>query len=123
MKRVSMVTRDELVAGWRSVMGGSSRLECRRILDEFAATTGYHRKHAVRLLRGGVREKLAQALPGARATTHRVRSALMVLWEAGDRICVLPAATQATGLPPRLTDLLLTLRMSLHLTVSIACEG
>jgi hypothetical protein len=42
-----MAVRDELVVAIR----GSLRWEKARILDEFVAVTGYHRKHAMRLLR------------------------------------------------------------------------
>jgi hypothetical protein len=51
MRKVSMATRDELlvVVGERYRQGG--REEKARILDEFAAVTGYHRKHAMCLLR------------------------------------------------------------------------
>ncbi len=38
---------------------GATRTERLRILDEFAAVTGYHRKHAIRLLSGwGDRENV-----------------------------------------------------------------
>ncbi len=49
MRRVSMATRDELLAAVAARYRSSSRAEKTRILDEFAAVTGYHRKH-VRLL-------------------------------------------------------------------------
>ncbi len=87
MRRVSMVTRDELVGATALRYRGSSRAERSRILDEFAATTGYHRKHAMRLLRGEGRKTSAQSRPGRRRYDDRVRDALIVLWEAGDRIC------------------------------------
>lgn len=60
---------------------------CRAVYDEFPATTGYHRKHAMRLLRGGVREASGPSRPRRRRYDDRVRDALIVLWEAGDRIC------------------------------------
>jgi hypothetical protein len=70
-----------LQAGFRS--SGSERI---KILDEFGALTGYHRKHVVWLLR---------AKPSAREATgehnrlydQALRQALIVLWEAADRIC------------------------------------
>jgi hypothetical protein len=48
-----MATRDELVVALIERYAGGGRLERGRILDEFAAVTGFHRKHAMRLLRGG----------------------------------------------------------------------
>jgi len=53
MRRISMRTRDELVAAVSERYGRASRAECGRILDEFTAVAGLHRKHAVCLLRGG----------------------------------------------------------------------
>jgi hypothetical protein len=48
-----MATRDELVAAVADRYARGHRGERGRILDEFAAVTGYHRKHAMRLLRAG----------------------------------------------------------------------
>ena len=46
-----MTARDELVA---AIAGRYAQGDERgRILDEFAAVTGFHRKHAMRLLRAG----------------------------------------------------------------------
>ncbi len=47
-----MAGRTELLAAVSTRYGGATRLERSRILDEFAAVTGYHRKHAIRLLSG-----------------------------------------------------------------------
>ncbi|MBB4232705.1 hypothetical protein GGD56_006603 [Rhizobium mongolense] len=49
MRKVSMATRAELVTAisGRYVLGG--RAEKARMLDEFVALTGFHRKHARRL--------------------------------------------------------------------------
>jgi hypothetical protein len=58
-----------------------------RILDEFVALTGYHRKHAIRLLN---RIKAVRAAPKrGRCPLYdeAVRQTLIVLWEAADRIC------------------------------------
>ena len=48
-----MTTRDELVVAMAGRYGSSNRKERGRILDEFVAVTGFHRKHAMRLLRAG----------------------------------------------------------------------
>jgi hypothetical protein len=47
MRRISMATRDELVA---AIAGRYSQAERSRILDEFTAISGFHRKHAMRPL-------------------------------------------------------------------------
>lgn len=49
MRRVSMATRDELGGAVRQRY--RDRAEKARILDEFVAVGGFHRKHAMRLLR------------------------------------------------------------------------
>ena len=51
-----MATRDELVAAIAERYSRADRTERSRILDEFAAVTGFHRKHAMRLLRVGATE-------------------------------------------------------------------
>jgi hypothetical protein len=53
MRRVRMATRDELIAALAGRYSESGRIERGRILDEFVAITGYHRKHAMRVLRTG----------------------------------------------------------------------
>ena len=49
--RVSMATKGELLAAIGDRYRASGRAERTKILDEFVAVTGYHRKHAIRLLR------------------------------------------------------------------------
>lgn len=45
-----MAMRAELLVAVGVTYRGAARAERSRILDEFAAATGYHRKHAIRLL-------------------------------------------------------------------------
>jgi len=87
MRRVSMVTRDELVAATVERYGKGRRSEKGRILDEFVAITGFHRKHAVRVLRGARATLRAASRPERRIYDEAVREALIVLWEASDRVC------------------------------------
>ena len=56
-------------------------------LDQFVAVTGYHRKHADRLLRSGRTHGRYRRRPGRRIYDTAVREALIVWWEAADRIC------------------------------------
>lgn len=53
MGRLSMATRKELTAAVSERDRASTRAEKARILDEFVVVTGFHRKHAMRLLRRG----------------------------------------------------------------------
>ena len=47
---MSMTTRDELIRALRERYRRARKVEKTRILDEFVAVSGFHRKHAVRLL-------------------------------------------------------------------------
>jgi hypothetical protein len=87
MRRISMAARDELVAAVADRYARGDRGEQGRILDEFAAVTGYHRKHAMRLLRAGQVNRRSGPRPGRRIYDEAVREALIVIWEASDRIC------------------------------------
>ncbi len=79
-----VATRRELVRAIRARYESAAREEKQRILDEFVAVTGYHRKHAVRLL-SAVRRERSERRP--RRYDEAVLAALVVLWEASDRIC------------------------------------
>jgi hypothetical protein len=81
MRRISMAARDEVVAAV------ADRGKRGRILDEFAAVTGYHRKHAMRLLRAGQVNRRWGPRPGRRIYDDAVREALILVWEASDQIC------------------------------------
>ena len=87
MGRISMATRDELVAALVGRYAASNREERGRILDEFTAVSGLHRKHAMRLLRTGRSRRRRGARPERRLYNEAVREALIVLWEASDRVC------------------------------------
>ncbi|SLM42189.1 transposase [Nitrospira sp. ND1] len=88
MKRqLSVTSRQELMDSLRARYRSGSRVEKCRILDEFVAVTGYHRKHSIRLLTLGrvARPAVARARP--RRYGNAVAEALVVLWEASDRVC------------------------------------
>jgi len=94
-RRISMAGRTELLEAVSTRYGGVTRSERSRILDEFVAVTGYHRKHAIRLLASlGERERgephtadLARAGSQRRRYGPEVRDALIQLWEVADRVC------------------------------------
>ena len=82
-----MATRTELVAATRGRYATASPAQKKRILDEFVAVTGFHRKHAMRLLRPGSETSACTARAARRVYGEAVRAALVVIWEASDRIC------------------------------------
>ncbi len=87
MRRISMGTRDELLREVGSRYRSAPRAEKSRILTEFAEISGYHRKHAERLLRCENVAVRSRPRPERRVYDDAVREALVVLWEAADRIC------------------------------------
>jgi hypothetical protein len=80
-------TRRELLESLRQRYQRAAKAEKTKALDEFVAVAGCHRKHAIRLLAAD-RPASRAAPAGARRTyDEAVREALVVLWEAADRIC------------------------------------
>ena len=69
MSTISPGTRQELVTAVADRYRQSTAAEKRLILDEFVALTGYHRKHAVRVLNGSAITPRARR--GRRASTTR----------------------------------------------------
>ena len=82
-----MATRDELVGAIAARYVEGARVEKSRILDEFVAITGFHRKHAMRLLHDGPPCRSNGPRPERRVYDDAVREALIVVWEAADRVC------------------------------------
>jgi hypothetical protein len=86
-KKLGAEARSELLQAIGERYRRGSKRDKHRILDEFVAVTGYHRKHAIRLI-----NQAAPALRRGRRSRLRiydetVREALVVLWEASDRVC------------------------------------
>ncbi len=82
-----MATRKELVeAVGQKYRGAVDRAAKAAILNEFVRLTGYHRKHAIRVLRRGSGLD-RPAVARNRVYDEAFRRALIVLWEAGDRVC------------------------------------
>lgn len=65
----------------------ASRKGKTRILDEFVAATGYHRKHAVRLLKNGHPRGLRKRRGRRKVYQGEVVTALTRIWEICGRIC------------------------------------
>jgi hypothetical protein len=84
---MSIASRKELVQSLGDRYRRAGRKEKSRILDEFVKVTGYHRKHATRLLNQGYKAPPDGTRKGKRIYDDAVREALIVLWETADRIC------------------------------------
>ena len=85
---ISRMAKKELLATIREGYQSSTKRDKGRILDEFIAVTGRHRKHGIRLLAqidSGGEEPPPWA--GQRIYDEAVREAVIVVWEASDRIC------------------------------------
>lgn len=87
MRKMSMAMRAELVAAVGERYRSADRESKGRVLDEFVAVTGFHRKHAMRLLRAQRSGRVDGTRPGRRIYDEAVRTALVVLWESSDRLC------------------------------------
>ncbi|MDT8405574.1 ISNCY family transposase [Sulfuriflexus sp.] len=80
--------RQELIGVLRERYAQGSRAEKGRILDEFTLISGCHRKSAIRIL-SGVAELDPQPRKSTRPRVYddAVHQALIVMWEASDRVC------------------------------------
>jgi hypothetical protein len=85
--KISEPTRRELLEVLRGRYATASKIEKTKILDEFISIAGCHRKHAIRLLTGANPATSDTPKQGRRIYSEAVREALVVLWEAADRIC------------------------------------
>ena len=69
---ISLATRTEVLRAIRNRYAEASRKDKSRMLDEFVALMGCHRKHAVRLLNQAGQRTLKRSVPrGARLSTAR----------------------------------------------------
>ena len=86
--KMTAPARRELVAALREHYTRSSRQDKSRILEEFIRVSGYHRKSAIRILNGSA--EVDPHVPRSkrrRVYDDAVQQALIVLWEASDRLC------------------------------------
>jgi hypothetical protein len=79
-------TRAELTNVIRTRYRKSSGKAKRKILDESIAATGYHEKSAIRALNSIPSNRVRQTRQRPSIYDEAVRAALIVLWEASDRV-------------------------------------
>jgi hypothetical protein len=87
-RTLTRTARQELVQAVRTRYAAGSRQTKSRILEEFASVSGYHRKSAIRILNGAAcPEEDQRGHRRPRIYDEAARQALIVLWEASDRVC------------------------------------
>ena len=85
-----MGARREVLSAVMERYRSAKRTEKGRILDELCATTGWHRKHAVRALRrraSVVSSEVQEPQGRKRRYGRTIKDAMTALWEASDRVC------------------------------------
>jgi len=85
--KMTHTTRAELTNAIRHRYKASSGKAKRRILEEFIAATGYHEKSALRVLNSSPAVRGRQRRQRSSIYDEAARAALIVLWEASDRVC------------------------------------
>lgn len=66
----------------------ANKVEKQKMLDEFTAATGYHRKYAIRALKNRVQKRFNKKTKGYKAIYRgEVVQALEQIWEIYGRIC------------------------------------
>ena len=86
-RKMTHTVRAELAAAIRLRYRLATGKQKRKILDEFVASTGYHKKSAIRVLNGHPVAKRRQRRNRPSLYDEAARGALIVLWEASDRVC------------------------------------
>ena len=87
METVSKTARKEILEAVRTRYEKASKLEKGAILSEFAAVSGYHRKHAIRLLNPSIEVPVKNVVKSERVYDEAVKAVLVLVWETADRIC------------------------------------
>jgi hypothetical protein len=87
MFAMTHTARAELTDVVRRRYCAATGAEKRKILDEFIAVTGYHQKSAIRALNAEPIIKRRQIRVRPALYDEAVQAALIVLWEASDRVC------------------------------------
>src|SRR5437773_6482101 len=85
--KITHAARAELANAIRRRYQSATGRQKRKILDEFVATTGYHEKSAIRVLNGQPTAEHRQTRKRPSIYDEAARGALVVLWEASDRVC------------------------------------
>jgi hypothetical protein len=85
--KMAHAMRMELADAIRGRYAAAANKDKSRILEEFIAATGYHEKSAIRVLNTSPEPKRRQTRRRPSLYDEAARGALIVLWEASDRVC------------------------------------
>jgi len=114
LKSMSLSSRRELIHSVGHRYAGAGRKDKGRILDEFVAATGYHRKYAIAILgfsdANGTTAK-RESPRRKRIYDEEVKQLLVVIWQAANRIC-------SKRLVPYMAEFISRLEHFGHLSVS-----
>ena len=114
---ITKEAREELArATRRRYQATANREEKSRMLAEFIATTGYHPKSALRVLNQSDARDEVHRRKRPRLYDEAAREALIVLWEASDRVC-------GKRLEPLLRTLLPAIERHGHLQLDPVIRG
>src|SRR5215475_11127215 len=83
-RQLSLASRRELIEALAGRYQAADRDQKQKILDEFTQVSGFHRKHAVRVL-GQKKSVDAATRRPSRLYDEAVVQALRILWEAADQ--------------------------------------
>jgi site-specific recombinase XerD len=114
-RRLSLQARREVLAQFLLRYHEASTDQKRLLLDEFAQITGYHRKYAMWLLNHTEQGQQAPARPRPGRYGSEVQQALVLAWQAANRIC-------SKRLMPFLPTLIESLERHGHLHLSASCR-
>lgn len=85
---MSLKSKRELAEEVRPRYLKARKAEKQRILDEFTSATGYHRKHAIRVLKNGVAKSRKRERSGYKTIYHgEVVAVLEQVWEIYGHLC------------------------------------
>jgi hypothetical protein len=85
--KMTHAMRRDFANAIRDRYAAAANKDKRRILEEFVAATGYHEKSAIRVLNSHPEPKRRQTRQRPSLYDEAARGALIVLWEASDRVC------------------------------------
>ena len=120
---MSQHSKKELSEAIRSRYLRATKTEKERILDEFVAATGYHRKYAIRILKHEAKPKGLKRKGRQKIYQGEVVQALTQIWEICGRICskrLKPFLPEITSVLERQNELQLSAETK-GLLLSMSC--